>query len=128
MTNEIQNTENNDKLKVYCNTCICHCCDKLNSTITKLENIRDIFSDKLDQLNSNNEKLRESRDYYKQIVEGCPEICDNGFCQIDHHNKELKQVLNRIKEIAQNGCYDDCGMPLDELSIILKIIEEIDYD
>ena len=40
------------------------------------------------------------------------------------HN--LKQTLTEIKEIAKNGCYDDCGMPLDELSIILQKISEVE--
>lgn len=38
---------------------------------------------------------------------------------------KYKQTLTEIKEIAKNGCYDDCGMPLDELSIILQKISEV---
>ena len=41
-------------------------------------------------------------------------------------NDKLKQTLTEIKEIAKNGCYDDCGMPLDELSIILQKISEVE--
>ncbi|WP_407454368.1 hypothetical protein, partial [Methanobrevibacter sp.] len=37
---------------------------------------------------------------------------------------KLSKTLTEIKEIAKNGCYDDCGMPLDELSIILQKISE----
>jgi DNA repair ATPase RecN len=36
-----------------------------------------------------------------------------------------RNALTEIKEIAKNGCYDDCGMPLDELSIILQKISEV---
>lgn len=39
-------------------------------------------------------------------------------------NRKLSKTLTEIKEIAKNGCYDDCGMPLDELSIILQKISE----
>ena len=45
-------------------------------------------------------------------------------CKIE----KLKQALKEIKEIAKNGCYDDCGMPLDELSIILQKISEAEDD
>jgi len=38
--------------------------------------------------------------------------------------RKLSKTLTEIKEIAKNGCYDDCGMPLDELSIILQKISE----
>ena len=38
----------------------------------------------------------------------------------------LLKTLTEIKEIAKNGCYDDCGMPLDELSIILQKISEVE--
>ena len=74
----------------------------------------------LKQLQTENEKIKESRDYYKRIVDGCPEICENGFCLIDFYNKKLNKPLTEIKEIAKNGCYDEYGMPLDELSIILQ--------
>lgn len=47
-----------------------------------------------------------------------------GDLQIE--NDKLKQTLTEIKEIAKNGCYDDCGMPLDELSIILQKISEVE--
>ena len=33
---------------------------------------------------------------------------------------DMKQTLIEIKEIAKNGCYDEYGMPLDKLSIILQ--------
>ena len=38
--------------------------------------------------------------------------------------RKYSKTLTEIKEIAKNGCYDDCGMPLDELSIILQKISE----
>ena len=40
------------------------------------------------------------------------------------YESKYKLALTEIKEIAENGCYDDCGMPLDELSIILQKISE----
>lgn len=43
--------------------------------------------------------------------------------QREQKNK-YKQCLDEIEEIAKNGVKDDCGMPLDELSIILNIIKQ----
>ena len=40
--------------------------------------------------------------------------------------ERLKQTLAEIKEVAKNGCYDEYGMPLDELSIILQKISEVE--
>ena len=40
--------------------------------------------------------------------------------------EEFKKTLAEIKEIAENGCYDEYGMPLDELSIILQKIREVE--
>ena len=40
--------------------------------------------------------------------------------------RAYENALTEIKEIAKNGCYDDCGMPLDELSIILQKISEVE--
>lgn len=52
-------------------------------------------------LQTENEKIKESRDYYKRIVDGCPEICENGFCLIDFYNKKLNKTLTEIKEVLQ---------------------------
>jgi predicted RNase H-like nuclease (RuvC/YqgF family) len=54
---------------------------------------------------------------------------ENDLFRTCHDNEQAKrrkfeQCLTEIKEIAKNGCYDDCGMPLDELSIILQKISE----
>ena len=53
-------------------------------------------------LKTENEKIKESRDYYKRIVDGCPDVCENGFCQIDFYNKKLTKTLTEIKEIAES--------------------------
>lgn len=50
--------------------------------------------------------------------------CNNNNLVCVSEYDKLKQTLTDIKEIAKNGCYDDCGMPLDELSIILQKISE----
>ena len=47
-----------------------------------------------------NKIIKESRDYYKRIVDGCPEVCEDGFCLIDSYNKKLSKTLTAIKEIA----------------------------
>ena len=50
------------------------------------------------------------------------------YCEVDKCKAviKLKKCLQEIKEIAEKGCYDDCGMPLDELSIILQKISEVE--
>ena len=67
----------------------------------------------LDQLKAENEELKG--------------VVDENFLHAleeqDGADKYFK-TLTEIKEIAENGCYDDCGMPLDELSIILQKISE----
>ena len=52
-------------------------------------------------LKTENEKIKENRDYYKRIVDGCPDVCENGFCQIDFYNKKLTKTLTEIKEITE---------------------------
>ena len=53
-----------------------------------------------DSTQEENKKIKESRDYYKRIVDGCPEVCENGFCLIDSYNKKLSKTITAIKEIA----------------------------
>ena len=48
-----------------------------------------------------------------------------GICEfyIDEPIRVMQDSdADQIKEIAKNGCYDEYGMPLDELSIILQKI------
>ena len=71
----------------------------------------------LDQLKAENERLEAHSATLDAVIE-------TGRIQY----KALKQTLTEIKEIAKNGCYDDCGMPLDELSIILQKISECEVD
>lgn len=56
-------------------------------------------------LQQENEKLKADRDYYKQIVQGCPEVCENGFCMIDKENQNLTQQLQaereKVKELEE---------------------------
>lgn len=54
-------------------------------------------------LQTENEKIKENRDYYKRIVDGCPDVCENGFCLIDFYNKKLTKTLTEIKEIIKQG-------------------------
>lgn len=53
-----------------------------------------------DNIQEENKKIKESRDYYKRIVDGCPEVCEDGFCLIDSYNKKLSKAITAIKEIA----------------------------
>lgn len=55
-------------------------------------------------LQTENEKIKESRDYYKRIVDGCPDVCENGFCQIDFYNKKLTKTIIEIKEYLIKEC------------------------
>lgn len=63
--------------------------------------LKEEYLQHLDQLKAENEKIKENRDYYKRIVDGCPEICENGFCLIDFYNKKLTKTIIEIKEIAE---------------------------
>lgn len=84
------------------------------------ENLKDYIehfnkaSDELDQLKDVIKKYEECNKY---LVE------ENGktYTRLEY---KLLRTLTEIKEIAKNGCYDDFGMPLDELSIILQKISE----
>ena len=86
-------------------------------------------------------KEQECEELKKQVCGLRPElkyIIDKTCCKYNinakyYHEKIIEiinnldkytQTLTEIKEIAKNGCYDDCGMPLDELSIILQKISE----
>ena len=55
-----------------------------------------------DRLKVENEELKRSRDYYKRIVDGCPDVCENGFCQIDFENKRLKAENEQLKVQIKN--------------------------
>lgn len=48
------------------------------------------------------------------------------LAQKEQDYEKVKHTLDIIKEIAENGCYDEYGMPLDELSIILQKIREVE--
>lgn len=89
------------------------------------------------------DQLRAENDKYSLFIE---KLCDYAGLECDDEEQAMrtlsdlasqmnkarwiidryKQTLTEIKEIAKNGCYDDCGMPLDELSIILQKISEVE--
>ena len=80
------------------------------------------------QLKAENEKIKESRDYYKRIVDGCPDVCENGFCQIDFYNKKLTKTLTEIKEIAENvikNVSDRCIETTPMYSVHKQILQKI---
>lgn len=72
------------------------------------------------QLLQEYDKLKTENDNIKETFDGLFKV----QYKLADNNKKLRQCLTEIKEIAKNGCYDDCGMPLDELSIILQKISE----
>ena len=73
------------------------------------------LQEQLDRLKAENDELKGIRD--RNFLHALEEQ--------DRADKYFK-TLTEIKEIAENGCYDDCGMPLDELSIILQKISEVE--
>ena len=111
-------------------------CEGLRYEVGSLENDRDILQEQLDQLKAENEK-------YALFIE---KLCDYAGLECDSEEQAMrtlsdlasqmnkarwiidryKQTLTEIKEIAEKGCYDDCGMPLDECSIILQKISEVE--
>lgn len=87
-------------------------------------------------LQQENEKLKADRDYYKQIVQGCPEVCENGFCMIDKENQNLTQQLQaereKVKELEEqlelntaNAVVVDYATRLHEYKQALDEIEKI---
>jgi hypothetical protein len=70
------------------------------------------------QLKAKEQECEELKNEYWKLEQG------NDF--LAEKNSKLKGCLIEIKEIAKNGCYDDCCMPLDELSIILQKISEVE--
>ena len=77
-------------------------------------------------------------DYRKCALRGKDDNCDEiedcfikellgKLAQKEQDYEKVKQTLDIIKEIAENGCYDEYGMPLDELSIILQKIRECEH-
>jgi chromosome segregation ATPase len=91
-------------------------CEELNTTITNLENIRDEFSTKLDQLKAENEKLK------KQVCGLRPElkyIIDKTCCK---YNINAKYYHEKIIEIINN--LDKYTQTLAEIREIIKKAQE----
>lgn len=100
-------------------------CEGLNKTITNLENIRDEFSAKLDQLKAENEELKKTIDDLLHK----PEIQDKILWKIDNEALlrgkdawiyKLEQTLTEIKEFVENEMTPNC-----DTSIILQKINEV---
>lgn len=95
-------------------------CDKKDSC-----NLRAVVPYKqLQQAKQENEELKKKKEenttfYLKKYANK-----DSECLELQHKVNILKQCLDEIEQIAKNGIKDDCGMPLDELSIILKIIKQ----
>lgn len=113
MEHYINLTEIDKKYKDKCSLIKAGKCKNVNIF---LENSRE-----LKKLKKENEDLKE---HHYELEEKFLELNCKSYGYI-LENEKLKQVLTEIKEIAKNGCYDDCGMPLDELSIILQKISEV---
>lgn len=86
------------------------------------EEVLALVEEYIGKLKAENEKLKEEK---QGLIKDWEEKKNLGY-EIACKNEKLKQTLTEIKEIAKNGCYDDCGMPLDELSIILQKISEVE--
>lgn len=43
----------------------------------------------------------------------------------DSEYDKYKQIIDEIEDICKNGRLDECYVPLDECSLILKIISEL---
>lgn len=112
-------------------------CKNLREDIKDIANLLDLDTDEeynfsnieleIKQLKAENEKLKEQLtilDDEDVVVEITVEQFEE-YKKLKAENEELKQALKEIKEIAKNGCYDDCNMPLDELVIILQKISEV---
>ena len=75
-------------------------------------------------------ELAKERDYFRQIVEGCPDIaCENGgFCAIDAENKRLKQERREleIKNVTLQNRYQQVAGATTEAACYRKALEEIE--
>ena len=97
-------------------------CGELKNTITNLENIRDEFSAKLDQLKTKNEELK------KNLNEGCLQYLTLMTEQrvLLKTLAEIKEICNSIENIENiNSLYDAklSGMYLQANKILQKISE-----
>lgn len=102
-------------------------CEELNNTITNLENIRDEFSTKLDQLKSENEDLKKS------ILQECPncgeEYLNYKGVELYYENNDLKQTLAEIKEIAEwHTTKADSEDVQEDMKQILQKISEVENE
>ena len=100
-------------------------CGGLKNTITNLENIRDKFSAKLDQLKAKNEELKAKIKYmeeYIQTVENARNEFEKESKFLKGENKRLKQTLTEIKEIIKKRVkiHDDI---INNKQILQKISE-----
>lgn len=89
-------------------------CDNPNGMACNCCNNAYCYYKELQQLKAENEELKENIKLQEDILKLT--IRNNNRC------------LDEIEGIAKNGVKDDCGMPLDELSIILKLIKQAKED
>lgn len=111
-------------------------CEELNKTITNLENIRDEFSTKLDQLKAENKELKANNEKWKTIDitfnngVAKTQILDLSLAEYSKLKLEkdrAEQKLEKIKEFATALCYkvmSDGVVVLQE--DILQIIDEVE--
>ena len=101
-----------EELKDKLNCCFCNPYVELNDTEKqrKCVEVTECFRRQLDQLKAENKHLND--------------LLNQALKELE----KTRETLTEIKEIAKNGCYDDCGMPLDELSIILQKISECEVE
>lgn len=101
--------------------------DRLKQIIPSITRCDYVLEKQLKCKEQENEKIKESRDYYKRIVDGCPDVCENGFCQIDFYNKKLTKTLTEIKDIAEkHKATAHCDYLTDMDEILQKINEVIE--
>lgn len=110
-------------------------CEELNKTITNLENIRDEFSTKLDQLKAENEELKEKNRQLTILgmdLNQSNEVLRKSFFATDKSRdywreqaEKLSKTLTEIREIAEdfgfNGTYESYKTAIDQ--ILQKISE-----
>lgn len=90
-------------------------------TIDQLKSENETLFKAIEEVNKINKRLETENEKLKDLntrLDNQRETYWKGY-------QKLEQALKEIKEIAENDCYDDCGMPLDELSIILQKISEV---
>ena len=99
-------------------------CEELKEKVKKYGEINEQETKDYAELKAENEELKKCYKNNSALLD----FEETNTTKLVNKVMKLEKTLAEIKGIAKNGCYDDCGMPLDELSIILQKISECEVN